>query len=112
MQPNIESANLPELRRDFSNSEYHQPRRGDRKEYWKSREKTRNRSRTKDTSHYRMIAWDGEGMKLTGEKFPQHYVLFGCSADTENPLVITDPSQRLKFTDIVDYALRIKAEYP
>src|SRR3546814_12962903 len=35
----------------------------------------------------KIIAWDGEGMNLSGDDMPQHYVLFGCSADTENPMI-------------------------
>jgi hypothetical protein len=37
-----------------------------------------------------IIAWDGEGMNLSGDKKPQHYVLFGCSADVETPLISRD----------------------
>lgn len=59
----------------------------------------------------RMIAWDGEGMDLSGDA-PQHYVLFGCSARLDDPLVISDPTQTLSFYAIADYALETKAMYP
>lgn len=55
-----------------------------------------------------MIAWDGEGMKLSGDDAPQHYVLFGCSADPHNPLIGT----RLTFRAIADYALSIADKHP
>lgn len=87
-------------------------RKAYKKDYDKQREKKRGRSRVKDYSHFRMIAWDGEGIKLRGEKFPQSYVLFGCSADTDNPLIIKDSNSTLSFTAIVDYALDIKRAHP
>ncbi len=59
-----------------------------------------------------MIAWDGEGINLSGNDRPQHYVLFGCSVDPDNPLVIDQPSQRLSFRKIADYALAIAAANP
>lgn len=38
----------------------------------------------------RIIAWDGEGINISGDSRPQHYVLFGCSADAKSPLISKD----------------------
>lgn len=70
------------------------------------------RKRTVDPREKRIIAWDGEGMKLTGEKSPQHYVLFGCSADVENPLIIENEKDDLDFIRIVNYACDIADRFP
>lgn len=56
----------------------------------------------------KIIAWDGEGMKLSGDEKPQHYVLFGCSADIENPLI----GRKLQTLDILDYIISIGERYP
>lgn len=56
----------------------------------------------------KIIAWDGEGMNLSGDDMPQHYVLFGCSADTENPMI----SRKLQTLDILDYIISIGERYP
>lgn len=55
----------------------------------------------------RMIAWDGEGMNLSGPGKPQHYVLFGCSAETSSPLIST----RLRTGEMLDYILEIGRKY-
>lgn len=59
-----------------------------------------------------IIVWDGEGMKLSGPDAPQHYVLFGCSARVESPLVIEKDGDRLTFQEIADYCLDVAAEHP
>lgn len=74
----------------------------------KSRKK-RGAKRPKDR---RMIAWDGEGINLSGDGKPQHYVLFGCSARVDEPLQITDPSQSLGFFELADYMLETVAMFP
>lgn len=56
----------------------------------------------------RMIAWDGEGMKLSGDDKPQHYVMFGCSADRDNVLI--NPS--LTTIEILEYIISIGERYP
>lgn len=56
----------------------------------------------------KMIAWDGEGMKLSGDDKPQHYVMFGCSADIEGVLV----SQQIELMDLLEYIISIGAKYP
>lgn len=56
----------------------------------------------------RIIAWDGEGMKLSGDDRPQHYVMFGCSAEPEFVLV----SRNLKTMDILEYIIAVGERYP
>lgn len=56
----------------------------------------------------RMIAWDGEGMKLSGDDRPQHYVMFGCSADIEGVMIGRD----LKTLEILEYIVKIGERYP
>lgn len=56
----------------------------------------------------RMIAWDGEGMKLSGDDKPQHYVMFGCSADIDGVMV----GQNLGTMEILEYIIRIGERYP
>lgn len=70
------------------------------------------RKRGIDPRDKRMIAWDGEGMKLSGGKAPQHYVLFGCSADPDNPLIINHEADDLDFVRIVNYACDIAERFP
>lgn len=59
-----------------------------------------------------VIVWDGEGMKLSGDTAPQHYVLFGSSARPDAPLRIGHPTGRLTFQQIADYALAIALQHP
>lgn len=59
-----------------------------------------------------VIVWDGEGMKLSGPDAPQHYVLFGCSAMPDAPLVIVKDGQRLMFEEIADYCLDVVERHP
>lgn len=56
----------------------------------------------------KMIAWDGEGMKLSGDDKPQHYVMFGCSADVGGVLVSRD----LSTIDILEYIVKIGSQNP
>lgn len=60
----------------------------------------------------RMIAWDGEGINLSGDGKPQHYVLFGCSARVDDPLMINNPEQDLDFYMIADYMLKTAEMFP
>lgn len=80
----------------------------------KHRKHDSKRQRTNgDPRLRRMIAWDGEGINLHGDGKPQDYVLFGCSADRDNPLVIeneNDPG--LDFIRIANYALMIAKRFP
>jgi hypothetical protein len=70
----------------------------------------------------RIIAWDGEGMNLSGkcqcishgdpdekcEGKPQHYVLFGCSAEVDSPLI----GKNLTTDKLLDYIISIGEKYP
>lgn len=66
--------------------------------------------RTRDVpiEHRRIIAWDGEGMRLSGKGKPQHYVVFGCSVDIDGVLV----DQDLKTVELLDYICKIGEQYP
>lgn len=56
----------------------------------------------------RIIAWDGEGMKLSGNDRPQHYVMFGCSAEPEWVKV----GQNLGTMEILEYIVAVGERYP
>lgn len=56
----------------------------------------------------RIIAWDGEGMKLSGDSAPQHYVMFGCSAEPD--WVLVNPS--LATMEILEYIIAVGERYP
>lgn len=56
----------------------------------------------------RIIAWDGEGMKLSGDDKPQHYVMFGCSAEPHWVLINRD----LKTMEILEYIIAVGERYP
>jgi hypothetical protein len=68
--------------------------------------------RVTDIRAKEVIVWDGEGMKLSGEDKPQHYVLFGCSVRPDHPLVITEPDGRLSFEQIADYCMDVVKAHP
>lgn len=68
--------------------------------------------RDSDVRAKEVIVWDGEGMKLTGEDKPQHYVLFGCSARPDRPLVINHSRGRLTFEEIADYCIDVATAHP
>lgn len=56
----------------------------------------------------RIIAWDGEGMKLSGDDKPQHYVMFGCSAEPEWVMV----GRNLGTMEILEYIIAVGERYP
>lgn len=58
--------------------------------------------------HRRVIAWDMEGISLSGQRAPQHPVLFGCSAETDRPLV----GQRLSTQSMLEYIVEIGEKFP
>lgn len=62
----------------------------------------------------KVIAWDMEGISLSGQEAPQHPVLFGCSADTGNPLMIGlgSPSNRLSMRDMLEYIISTGEKNP
>lgn len=68
--------------------------------------------RITDIRSKEVIVWDGEGMKLSGDDKPQHYVLFGCSVRPDHPLVITGPRGYLSFEQIADYCMDIVRAHP
>lgn len=55
-----------------------------------------------------VIAWDMEGMNLSGDDRPQHPVLFGCSADVSNPLV----AERVSTMRMLNYIVEVGKEHP
>jgi hypothetical protein len=56
----------------------------------------------------RVIAWDMEGMNLSGEGKPQHPVLFGCSAELDKPLM----GKRLSSQMMLDYIISVGMRNP
>lgn len=68
------------------------------------REGARNKEKRREKiATCRFIFWDSEGIDLSGRGRPQHCVLFGCSAELDNPLVITRPDQKLTYKEICKY---------
>ncbi len=74
--------------------------------------KRATRSRSVPVGERRVIVWDGEGVKLSGDRKPQHYVLFGCSAAPDSPLRIKEPKGDLSFFELADYIVDIGARFP
>lgn len=56
----------------------------------------------------RVIAWDMEGISLSGQEKPQHAVLFGCSAEVDSPLT----GWRLSGRDMLRYIVDVGERYP
>lgn len=72
---------------------------------------TKNKSRRAPTipMHERkVIAWDMEGISLSGEDKPQHPVLFGCSAESDKALL----SERLYPFEMLEYIINVGKRYP
>jgi hypothetical protein len=55
-----------------------------------------------------VIAWDMEGMSLSGELKPQHPVVFGCSSEPEKVLV----SQKLGTMEMLEYIIDVASRNP
>lgn len=55
-----------------------------------------------------VIAWDMEGMSLSGQSKPQHPVIFGCSEEPEKVLV----SQRLSSLEMLEYIVSVGSRNP
>ncbi|HEY6020727.1 MAG TPA: DNA polymerase [Candidatus Paceibacterota bacterium] len=53
-----------------------------------------------------IIAWDGEGMNLSGRGKPQHYVLFGSSA--EEPII----HKNLGTGELLDHIIQVGIKHP
>lgn len=66
------------------------------------------RAKTPPISDRPVIAWDMEGMNLSGEGKPQHPVLFGCSAETDSPLI----GRRLTTQMMLDYIIAVGKRNP
>lgn len=69
----------------------------------------RNR-RTKAPPHEErdVIAWDMEGISLSGQHKPQHAVLFGCSAEPDNAL----EGFKLTTRQMLEYIISVGARHP
>lgn len=65
------------------------------------------RSSAVDPELREFIAWDGEGVNVDGDKKPQHYVLFGCSA--EDPLV---SEEHIHTFDLLEYIIGVGRKHP
>lgn len=77
------------------------------------KQKSRNKRKAAELPIPRyMIAWDGEGIKLSGATAPQHYVLYGCSARLDDPLVIESPDDTLDFQTLAEYMLETSVQHP
>jgi len=55
-----------------------------------------------------VIAWDMEGISLSGLEKPQHAVLFGCSQETENALW----GRKLTTQDMLEYIISVGERNP
>lgn len=55
-----------------------------------------------------VIAWDMEGISLSGLEKPQHPVLFGCSAKVSSPL----SSRKLSTQEMLEYIISVGQEFP
>jgi len=68
--------------------------------------------RGKDRSEATVIAWDGEGIDLFGRGKPQSYVLFGCSAEWRNPIVLLNPQLKLSYSTLCAYICDVGSRNP
>src|SRR3954447_1249482 len=66
------------------------------------------RTRNVPLERRQIIAWDGEGMNLSGGDKPQHYVVFGCSVESDSPMVSPD----LISADILEYICDVGERFP
>lgn len=69
--------------------------------------KTKRREPPQDGER-EIIAWDMEGISLSGQHSPQHPVLFGCSIDADNAL----ESEKLSTRDMLEYIMSIGEQHP
>lgn len=82
---------------------YHNGHRSDPKHY-----RTAGRPKPPPLSERKVIAWDMEGMNLSGNGRPQHAVIFGCSAEASRPLV----DSNLQTLEMLDYMIAVSERYP
>lgn len=69
---------------------------------------TANRVKAPPHEERTVIAWDMEGISLSGLEKPQHAVLFGNSAETSSPLT----GKRLESRSMLEYIIRTGEKYP
>lgn len=81
----------------YHNGKYHAP---DRDSY--------GRKKAPDMMDRKIIAWDMEGMSLSGDDKPQHPVLFGCSAHPESPMV----GRKLSTFEMLHYMIDVARDNP
>lgn len=102
---------------DFGATFSDEPLKTYHKGYDKEQRKTANRNRMrdkrgKDRSEALVIAWDGEGIDLFGPGRPQSYVLFGCSAEWQNPLLLRNPQLKLSHKQLCEYICDVGSRNP
>lgn len=66
------------------------------------------RVKAPDMIDRKVIAWDMEGISLSGLDSPQHAVLFGCSAEIDSPL----SGERISTKAMLEYIIHIGERYP
>jgi hypothetical protein len=67
-----------------------------------------NRVKPPPHEERKVIAWDMEGISLSGLEKPQHAVLFGNSAETSSPL----SGMRLNTREMLEYIIQTAERYP
>lgn len=73
-----------------------------------SYKKKNRREKPPELENRQVIAWDMEGLSLSGQDKPQHPVIFGCSAEIDNAL----QGRKLKSRDMLSYILDVAERYP
>lgn len=74
----------------------------------KTRRKSDGRVKALPIEERSVVAWDMEGMSLSGQDKPQHAVLFGCSAEVENVMRGRD----LESLEMLQYVLDVSSRNP
>lgn len=70
--------------------------------------RTANRVKAPAVIDRKVIAWDMEGISLSGQEAPQHAVLFGCSAERDTPL----QGRKLTSRDMLEYIITVGEANP
>jgi DNA polymerase family B len=70
--------------------------------------RTAYRVKAPETIDKTVIAWDMEGISLSGQEAPQHAVLFGCSIERDAPLVGT----KLGTREMLEYIIEVGERNP
>lgn len=94
-------------------------RQGDRSRFYNTGEARREdynpktfRRNAPPIQDRQVIAWDMEGISLSGMDAPQHPVLFGCSVERSRALATGDRTERLSTRDMLEYIIDVAARYP